>query len=368
MGSGLIEQNKINIFQLLFILIHVQIGIGVVTLPYDVFLKAQGDSWIAVLLAGFISQIMIFIFGGLMNRFPSNHLYEIVQILFGQWIGKIIILLYSLHFIILGGIFLAKFSVILKAWMMPITPKWIVITLILTLTVYVIKENLQVMARFFVITSFVFIIYLVLTAYALKDIDITYILPVGQSGIIPILQGIIPTLFALKGVEALLLIYPFVQVDTKQLVKIATIANIFVTFFYTFVTMITLLFLSPSEIKLIPEPVLYLVKSFSFKIIERPDLIFTSLWIILVASSAMVILYSASFGLSVMMNSNKREFYVYICAIMSFIVAMSIKGKYEVYFVTKLFNPFILLFMIGLPTFFYITSVVFNKKESEKSS
>lgn len=364
----MINKKEITQFQLIFLLIHSQVGVGVITLPFDVFMKAKGDGWISVLLTGALIQIMIFLFGALMVRFPSSNLYGIVQSLFGKWIGKVIVLLYSIYFITIGGLILTKFAYILKAWMMPLTPKWLIIAIMTFTAVYIVKENLQLMARFFVLVSVVLIGFIGLAAYALKDANLTFILPIGTNGILPIIQGMERGLYAFQGFEILLVIYPFVQANKKGVLKAATITNIFITFFYLFLVLTSLLFFSPEEFKLVPEPVLYLIKAFSFKIVERPDLLFTSMWIVLAATALMNAVYASSLGLSMVMNSNQLKKYVIIAAGICFLLAMTFREAYNIGIISRIYNKFVVFpFTLGLPILFLLISIIFNKKERENA-
>src|SRR5690625_1843888 len=364
----MISEEKITNFQLLFILIHSQIGIGIITMPNEVFMKAKVDGWISVLLAGIIIQIIILIFGFLMARFPSQQLYNIMQSLLGKWLGKLFILFYTIYFICLAGIFFAKFAVIIKSWMMPLTPKWILILLIMALAIYAAIERLQIIARFFIISFIVIVIFIIASTYTLKDANLIYVLPIAGSGLTPILKGIPTTLYSFQGFEYLLLIFPIVNSNRKGIIKTATIANLFVTLFYTYTVLLSLLFFSPNELKLIPEPNLYLFKSLNFEIIERPDLIFTSIWIVIVVTTLIMIFYVSSLGLTVFINANHRKISVFIVAGISFFLAMTIIGEYQISSVAKIFNPFIFLFAIGLPILFTIIAITFKKKEQKDNN
>src|SRR5690625_2578234 len=99
----MIGKNNITTFQLIFLLIHFQIGVGVITLPYDVYMKAKSDAWISILLTGVIIQLIILLYGALIKRFPSSNLYDIVQILFGRIFGKIFIILYRIYYFSVGS-------------------------------------------------------------------------------------------------------------------------------------------------------------------------------------------------------------------------------------------------------------------------
>lgn len=364
----MIGKKEITQFQLIFLLIHSQVGLSVITLPFNVFMEAKENSWISVLLSGVFIQIIIFLFGALMIRFPSNNLYGIVQSLLGKWIGKMFIILYSMYFIGIGGLILARFTYTIKTWLMPLTPIWILLLLMVFTAVYIVKENLQLMARFFFLSSIVLIVFIGLTTYALKDANLSFILPVGLNGVLPIFQGMRRGLYAFQGFELLLIIHPFVQSDKKGVIKAATIANIFVTLFYLFLVLTSLLSFSPAEFKLIPEPVLYLIKSFSFRIVERPDLLFTSMWIVLAATAFMNTIYASSLGLSMVMNSNKIKKYVIIATGICFLLGMFFHEAYQLESISRFYNNFVVFpFAIGLPILFLLISGIFNKKERGNS-
>lgn len=361
----MINNNNITRFQLVFLLIHSQIGINIISLPNTLFMYAKTDSWISILIAGVIIQIFIYIYGILLKRFPSYNFYEIIQILLGKWVGKIIISIITLYFIWVGGIFLARFSVIISAWMMPLTPKWVLAALVLLTAVYITIENLQKIARFMFIATFTFPIYIIFTTYALKDANFTYIFPVGNSGMLAIMKGALKYLSSIHGVELLLFIYPFVSSNHTKIIRTASFVNIFITLYYTFFVVSCLLIISPKELKMIPEPVLYLVKSFTFKILERPDLLITTLWIVIVTTTFVSIIYISSLGLSVLINKDRTKSLVFIVSTLIFMMSLTIGGIYELSDISKFLAPFILTVIFIIPTCILFIAIFMNKKECD---
>lgn len=358
------ENNNISPFQFALILIHAQIGVGMITLAIDVHNYAKSDSWISVLLAGLFIQCIILLFGLIVKRFPREHFFNVMEIVLGKWFGKTFILLYCIYFIITGSILFAKYTVILKSWMMPLTPQWVLVALIALVGIFAAKENLQVISRFFILATAVIIIFLGFLIYALKDANYTYILPVGRSGLVPILKGAYTTSLSFQGFEYMLFLAPFVLANRKQVIKTATFTNIFITFFYTFVVLTTHLFFSSNELELITEPIFYLVKSFSFNIIERPDLLFTSMWIFLVVTSTVVLFYIISLGLASLFESKRRTPYVYIATFVSFIISIFLYGESRIKVVTNYFSKITLLITIT-PILFLIISYFLRRKGAE---
>src|SRR5699024_7298065 len=78
--------------------------------------------------------IFIFIYGCLLRRFPDYTLFDIAIHLLGKVVGKIFIVLFILSYLSVATLTMAKFSYFLKTWMMPMTPKWILL-IILSFTV-----------------------------------------------------------------------------------------------------------------------------------------------------------------------------------------------------------------------------------------
>src|SRR5699024_6560587 len=322
------SRTEISSFQLIFILIHGQIGVGVITLPYDVFVKAKHDAWISILLTGIIIQIFIFIYGCLLRRFPNYTLFDIAIHLLGKVVGRIFIVLFILSYLGVATLIMARFSYFLKTWMMPMTPKWILLLILSFTVIFIVIENIQVIGRFTFLMSIVFIGFFVVSIYALKYINITHILPIGSNGIASITKGIEPALFSFQGFEFLLILHPFVKATPRNIIKATSIANIFITLFYTMLMLITLLYFSENELKIVPEPVLYLMKAFSSRMIERPDLLFTSMWIVLAVTTLIITVYSGTLGIMTVMHSSNLRNYTILFTFLSFLLSLSLYDKH----------------------------------------
>lgn len=359
------KHGQIELYQLFFLLVHVQIGVSVVTLPYDIHLVAKGDSWISLLLTGIIIQIIILLFAILIKRYPNDHFFQITEKVFGKWIGKIISLIYTLYFISLGVFILNKYALIISAWMMPLTPSWILISLVVLVSLYMVTAELPIIARFFVLVSLVFAIYISFGIYSLKDANVTYILPIGHAGGKDVVKGVYPAILSFVGFGTLLTFAAFTNGKPKQKIKVASIANAFVTFIYIFIVLVTMLTLSPDEIVLVPEPVLYIVKSFTFKVIERPDLLFTSIWVVLVITSYVLFIYVASIGMQETFKMNKRTTATYLCVLASSVISISFKGTYILIIFTNIFEVITLIFSIIIPVCIVLYVLIFDKRSKE---
>ena len=173
-------------------------------------------------------------------------------------------------------------------------------------------------------------------------------------------------MFSFQGFELLLMFYPFVRAEPKAILKVATFSNVFVTLFYTLLVFVSLTVFSPNELKITPEPVLYLVKSFSFRIIERPDLLFTSMWIVLVATTFICLLFVTTLGLTTMINSTKLGRYALIIGGICLIGGTSLQGIFSIESVSKFVNHLVVPLLYGLPLLILLISMMLKKKEVVK--
>lgn len=134
--------------------------------------------------------------------------------------------------------------------------------------------------------------------YSLKGTNIDYLMPFFQTDLSQFQLGLKDVVLSMNGFEMILIISPFMKGTIKERYKVMTISNICTTLFYLFITLICFMFFSPIELDIIPNPVLYLLKTVTFGIIERTDLIFLSFWVFVILATLSNYLYFCANGLA----------------------------------------------------------------------
>jgi spore germination protein (amino acid permease) len=361
--------NHISItkFQLFFILIQTQIGIGLLSLPNVVQKTAKGDGWISTIVAGVAVQLIITIFWLLLRRFPNCTYPEITQKVLGRFLGKFINLFVYMNFILLGGLVTILFVQLINLWLLPLTPSWVLSLIIVIASIYLTISNIRMIARFFVIASTLIILILFISLLSLFiPKEVQYIFPIGSSGVKNILMGSNNSLLAMLGFEGILFMFPFIMDNKKGVLKTISIANIFITIFYTYFIFITLITFSPDQLAQMREPILNLFRGVSYKMIDRMDLLFISIWIVPMTTSLIAYLYFASKSL----NLEKKDYpkAVIINGIIIFFITLI---PHEDKIIT-LFNKYVsylsyaVVFIV--PTLLLILSLLFKKHEMSEST
>ncbi|MFS0637690.1 endospore germination permease [Mesobacillus foraminis] len=343
-------KNKITKKQLVFMIIQAQIGVGILSLPHDVGVIAKQDAWMSTLLAGVLSQFIILVIWGLSRKFPSLSLYQILPKLLGRVLGKVLTISYSLYFMVTGALVLARYSDIIDKWILPRTPNWITMLLILITCIYIVNAGLTSIARFYVLVSPILILLIVLISYSMKDANFLYLFPVGDSSIPTIVKGSKEAAFSMLGFELFLFIHPYVQASGKEKLKAITAANIFVTFYYTFMVFASLVFFETStDIALTPEPLLYMIKAYSFQVLERTDLFFLSLWLIVVATSIGNWLFLSSMGLASLVRKKHYASFLPFVACIYLILALIPDQSRDFEHFNQFLGPTHYIFIVIIP-------------------
>lgn len=349
--------------QLFFLIMQAQIGVGILSLPFSVHSTAKGDGWISTLLAGFVIQLWMMISLTLSRCYPEKNFFQILRNLFGKFFGSLLIVSYVLYFTAIAGLVAVLQTGLINKWILPLTPFWIIYLLIIIVAVYLAKENILVIARFFGLSTGVIVFFILLVATVYRDADISYILPVGQSGIKNIILAIKDVLIALTGFELILLIYPMIKSKQKT-AKTLTFANITTVLIYGFLVFTSLIIFSPEEITLVPEPVLYMLKAISFEVIERLDLIFLSIWVIPMTNSFIIYLYQASKGLKELFHSQSHAPFVPIIVLPIFISGFFLQNKFLIEDINKMFQYVVFIFAFILPLLFLL--IAWTKKKMQR--
>jgi len=291
-------KDRITPGQLMFIIIQTQVGVNILLLPSSVESIARGDAWISVSFAGIATMIIILAIWGVSRRFPGMILFDYLPLLLGKPIGKIVHLVFAASFIAECSLTLVLFTDAVRDWIFPNTPKSVVMILMLAVSLFMARENLRAIARFFVLTFPLIFLLIFIATYAYKSAEFMYLLPINQAGIPSIVNGALYSMNSFYGYEMLFFCYPYVQGKSKTALKAVFYANIFSTLVYVYLVFTCLVVFTPEENRVIPQPVLYMIKALSFTIIERADLYFLTIWTIVVMTTIMAYLYMSARSVS----------------------------------------------------------------------
>lgn len=153
-------------------------------------IEAERDLWIAIILATIMALVMALFYARLHFIFPDKDLYDIIEICFGNFIGKLFIILFTLFMLYWSSDVLVNYCNFIHLTSLENTPQIIPMSILGFLCALGIREGICVLGRwsqFFIITP---IIILIITIILLiPEMNFNNIRPVLYSGIIPVFKG-----------------------------------------------------------------------------------------------------------------------------------------------------------------------------------
>ncbi|RDY70263.1 endospore germination permease [Halobacillus sp. SY10] len=363
------NEQKLSQRQFFFIIVQTQIGVGVLSVPYELHSVAKQDSWISLLLGAVAIQVLLVGIWFVAKNFPHDTLFTMNDKMFTKWVGRPLSILYIFYFIGVGTLIILLFSRMISIWVLPNTPLWVMALLMVTVCMYMVGGGLLVLGRLYTMLSFLLVFLLCLIIFSTKETHIMYLFPMLETGWGKIFAGINKAIFSFFGFIVSLVIFSKVEGTNKQKLKTIVMAHWFVTLFYLFTVFASFTFFSTSELPLVPEPVLYMLKTFSLPIIARIDLFFISIWVINVATSFATYLYLSSLGLSDLFKRHSQNQWIVVVGICVFSISIYIgldMSKIETFNKVVTYSGYI--FSLTLPLIMVPVSYLRKKKDKGGAS
>lgn len=213
-----IEKGEIPNLQLFFlILCFLQSSHLTATFTYGI---TKNDTWVCVIAGFIVSLPIVIVYIKLAQRFPGKNLVQIFDIIYGRFIGKVFSLFYILFFWGLVVVNLFYFSSFWLTYIMPETPRIVIIIMFVFACIWAVRCGIEVIAR----CSFLFVIVtaasiLLVSILLIKDMKIAFILPVLNTPVKKLVQSshIIASIPILE-IVVFLMVIPYVN-NIKQVKK-----------------------------------------------------------------------------------------------------------------------------------------------------
>jgi spore germination protein (amino acid permease) len=364
--NQMIHLEKISIGSLVSLVILTQIGAHIISIPYEESLHSGYDSWMSLLLGGVIAQGIILIIYQLGKRNADRPLPSYIFEITGKPLGAILNFLIAAYCVENSLIVIVSYSDVLSRWVLFETPWFVLIGVSCMIAAYIASSNLRSMVTITKLIMIMFLIcILIIFVSGVGRGDFRNFLPVGNHGIGSIIKDSIPTLWAYSGFELLLYVFPFVSCHKKKNIFIAmSAANGFTTMIYVLVAVIVTYNYSESQLKVIPEPMVYILRKFNWPVVQSLDIVFMTIWLSMTTVTVFVYLFLGARYLAFVRGKEirKHSFLVWIFAIICFVVGLWGSDKQWLFRISKFHNNYATWFIIAIvPTILLLASIVRRK-------
>jgi spore germination protein KB len=151
---------------------------------------AKSDVWIAIILALFVSAPILMIYARILSRYPGMDLYDILEVVFGKYLGRAFSLPFIWFSFHLGAIVLRNFGEFMNTVGLPETPKMVPIIMFALVCALGVKSGIETLAKcssHFIVG--VFLLLFLLTLFTIPNLKTENLLPIMYNGFKPVLKG-----------------------------------------------------------------------------------------------------------------------------------------------------------------------------------
>ncbi|NLT21210.1 MAG: endospore germination permease [Syntrophomonadaceae bacterium] len=299
--------------QLIYIIIGAQIGMGVFSLPRLAGMEAHQNAWLAVFLGGLLPFLILFIIERLGRRMPESGFVAMNQLLFGRWLGSVMVFLFVVYIIFFEATVVRMFTEVTSAFLLPRTPLPVIAFIAMLAVVYAINKGARVVARLNEILFWIILPLLVIIMIPLAGADYTNLLPVGEAGLKSIARGALSCSTAYAGIEVLLVFYFLVR-QKGEIIKAGILGLGYTMLVYVLVTVICQVVWGNNFIQTLNWPVFTVFKTIRFPVLERPEIFMLAVWMGVGIRPTMNMGFAAAYSLSEVLHV-KRDKYFHLVVI-----------------------------------------------------
>ncbi|ESU31338.1 hypothetical protein G3A_17150 [Bacillus sp. 17376] len=286
------ERLQVSPFLVLYLIMSMQIGIGV--LGYQrIIAKAAGyDAWISVFVAGLSIHIIVWMIYKICGT-AEGDVVAVHTFVFGKKIGNVLSTGFIVYLLIFALAVLRTYLEVVQVWMFPeISPFWYSFVFLL-LSVYIIFGGFRTVTgiAFF---GIVLPSYLLLTfGFALRYGDFRNLLPILDHSLKDMATSAFNMSLTYIGFEIPLFFYPFIK-DAPKSQKWAHLGVFLTTIIYTVLAITTFTYFSEAQLAKSIWATLEMWKIVSIPFVERFEYIGIANWNLIILPNICIALWGAS--------------------------------------------------------------------------
>ena len=319
---------RIRAFQLFFIIVGIQISVGILGAPRYIFEKAHQDAWVSVLIAFVYMLIVLWTMFLILSQYENADIFGIQVDIFGKWFGKLLGTIYIVLFAAELLSVLLTYIEVVQVFLFPTIPSFVMGLLLLILVVYSVIGGIRVVVGvvylFVLLSPWIF----VLLYDPVTRMEIAHFQPMFEATITDLLKGARTTAYTFLGLEILFVIYPFI--DNKKDAKLPTYLGVSASAFLVLITtIISIGYYSPNDFDLMNWPVLSLFKSASFSFMERFDFIVIAEWMMVTIPTMILLMWAITHGTK-RLYAIPQKTTLYVVAFLMLAIASVINKDYKI--------------------------------------
>jgi spore germination protein (amino acid permease) len=369
MNKQVKESLTVSPFFIFFLIHGTQTGVGMLSFQNEIIKNSEQDAWVSVLLVGFSFHLILWMIYFLLKRSTTGDVLSLHQQLFGNLFGNILNIFLYVYMILITSSVIRSYVEILHLWAFPQIEIWELLLIILLATTYIVSGGFRVVTG---------ICFWGVVLPSLLLLGLFFLLPhTHWDNLKPYLnhswndyfnsgKNII---YMYMGVGFILVYFPFIK-DNVNSKKWAHISQLYTTFLYFILTVISLVYFNLGQLEHIKWPTLVFSKIIYLPFIERFEYVYIFTWLLVILPPCCVALWSGTRILRKTINL-KPNYSLWISSGIIYFIVINFKSQLEVETLNSVVSLAGTFFLFGyIPSLFIwlnIYTILFKRKKNKHS-
>ncbi|WP_026689698.1 GerAB/ArcD/ProY family transporter [Alteribacter aurantiacus] len=298
-------RNLVSPVMVLFLINAMQVGVGVLGFPRYVAEDMEYDGWIAVIVSGLITSVMIWVIYDILKK-GNGDIISINKELFGKWLGHTLSFLLLTYLLSVTMVVLRTFTEVIQVWIFPNLSTWAITAVYCLLAYYCIVKGFRVVVGvcyFGVLLSL--ITYLSLIG-PIEFMEVRALLPVFNQPADTYLPAIRTMVLSYLGIKMVFIFYPFIKKPETSL-KWALLGNALTIFMYLLVSFAAFIYFSPNQLSATIWPLLTMWQIIELPFLERFEYLAIPIWALVILPNICLGLWATSRGYKLIFSINQHQ-------------------------------------------------------------
>ncbi|MFC7062713.1 GerAB/ArcD/ProY family transporter [Halobacillus seohaensis] len=275
-----------------FIIVSMQIGVGILGFQKYVAQSAGFDSWISILIAGGAIHILLWMVYHILED-GGGDIVAVHRNIFGKYFGGFLSIVSSFYFLLLSLTVLRTFIEVVQIWIFPRLQLSIFTLVFILLIYYMLTGGFRLITGLCLISVILTIPLLAFKIFPIQEGFVTSLYPVINHSIPELLVSARQSVLSFLGFELLLVFYPFIK-DPKASKKWAHFGVFYVILVYLASLLVAFIYYSEEQLQQVTWATISTWKIVEFPFFERFEYIGIALWVYAVIPNICLGLWAAS--------------------------------------------------------------------------
>lgn len=317
----MLEKGKISSIQMEFIMIPSIIATGILSIPALAGRIAKHDMWMTPIVGSIIGFITVYIAWKLFQLYPSLTPIQYSEKILGKVLGRLLGTFFIFFYFHNTGLIIRQYTDFITSNVMKETPPIVFSISFLFVSALAVRGGIEVIARTAIICTTIYLVALLSLFLLIKDIKISYVLPVLENGFLPVVKGGMVHGAWFSEFFLLAFLFPFVNRVNNKTLKSGWKTTLFVMLIFIYVNFFVLTYLEKSAVNQL-YPVYSIVRSISvLGFFENFEVLITAAWVLGNFVKVSLFLYVTSLGLAQLLRLSDYRLIVFPISLLVILIS-----------------------------------------------